>query len=440
MFTIPSSAKTSLISQFKPLPELDEQIKEIVKVSQQNGIEGIPLVTLGSEYTKLHQKKLNQVIATAFGIQAIPGLSKIYLDLHPGFSLSGDGNGIIVQINESSLDNISSEEDNESIESELEVEPFAGSISTPYPQDEYIEHFSFVQWPSLLQKLEKEALPESWGENRSILWNKICMTFQWLYREYVKAKTYEEKCNYIYISKDQKVAIINVGLVDRKFNELYLVFSPNKLRKPYWYAGEFSVTSRSTENRIQAIALSQAQLQGYAPQWPCVLPSNREAFLEQNANLNVPPAHLVDRLERFPFHVLRDFCQKDEEVNRLLEDFIKVQDEQKRISFITAFKESEICQMALQNGLDFALSYLRKRLKWNYKTAVPAYYPRFHSFCFLVPLTFLKPTMDEPDVVLVLSHEEGGYIGRTILTPQMAYSNARLICRPESEWLTCEVK
>lgn len=41
---------------------------------------------------------------------------------------------------------------------------------------------------------------------------------------------------------------------------------------------------------------------------------------------------------------------------------------------------------------------------------------------------------DQPDVALVVElMESGAYIGQTILTMKMAYNNARLFCRPDSD-------
>ena len=36
--------------------------------------------------------------------------------------------------------------------------------------------------------------------------------------------------------------------------------------------------------------------------------------------------------------------------------------------------------------------------------------------------------------------ESGAYIGQTILTMKMAYNNARLICRPDSDWLNTSLR
>ncbi|MGK7924441.1 MAG: DUF3825 domain-containing protein [Spirulina sp.] len=39
------------------------------------------------------------------------------------------------------------------------------------------------------------------------------------------------------------------------------------------------------------------------------------------------------------------------------------------------------------------------------------------------------------DVALVITRTDGVYSGETILTLDMAYNNARLLARPDTEWL-----
>ena len=36
--------------------------------------------------------------------------------------------------------------------------------------------------------------------------------------------------------------------------------------------------------------------------------------------------------------------------------------------------------------------------------------------------------------------ESGAYLGQTILTMNMAYNNARLISRPDSDWLNTSIR
>ena len=51
----------------------------------------------------------------------------------------------------------------------------------------------------------------------------------------------------------------------------------------------------------------------------------------------------------------------------------------------------------------------------------------------LLPLCLLKP--DVADLALVVARVGDAYHGSTVLTLDMAYNNARLLARPDSEWL-----
>jgi len=92
-----------------------------------------------------------------------------------------------------------------------------------------------------------------------------------------------------------------------------------------------------------------------------------------------------------------------------------------------------------KNALDIALS----RVAWNYKTAIPVYYVEGHKLSLLLPLALEKKGVI--DVALVCEHKVNekesvnNYVGRTIFTLQMAYNNARLITRPDSDWLMAEM-
>ena len=71
------------------------------------------------------------------------------------------------------------------------------------------------------------------------------------------------------------------------------------------------------------------------------------------------------------------------------------------------------------------------------------YYPTAKKLQLLLPLAL--EDKKRIDVALVCNHvykpEEGvnNYEGRTIFTLQMAYNNARLITRPDSDWLMADM-
>lgn len=83
------------------------------------------------------------------------------------------------------------------------------------------------------------------------------------------------------------------------------------------------------------------------------------------------------------------------------------------------------------NTLNGSIDTMKKRLSCNYKLAIPQYFEG--KIQLLLPLC-LK-TDDIPDIALTVTKKDGYYQGHTCLTLDMAYNNARLIAKPESNWL-----
>lgn len=71
----------------------------------------------------------------------------------------------------------------------------------------------------------------------------------------------------------------------------------------------------------------------------------------------------------------------------------------------------------LQDGLKDAIETAKKYCKWNYKTAIPIYYPRNNSISLLLPLKLCTGSNGAADVALVVERLlNGNYQGQTILT------------------------
>lgn len=71
----------------------------------------------------------------------------------------------------------------------------------------------------------------------------------------------------------------------------------------------------------------------------------------------------------------------------------------------------------------------------NYKIAVPQYY--HETIQLLLPLCLADS--NNPDLALVVTKMGSYYQGHTCLTLQMAYNNARILAKPESNWLNTNV-
>jgi|GEM_PF-468145 len=86
--------------------------------------------------------------------------------------------------------------------------------------------------------------------------------------------------------------------------------------------------------------------------------------------------------------------------------------------------------------LQNAIRTVQNRIRWNYKTAVPQYYPAKKKIQFLLPLCMDPGVPDKIDAVLVVEKVGKVYQAFTVLRPDWAYNNARLIARTDSDWLT----
>ena len=87
----------------------------------------------------------------------------------------------------------------------------------------------------------------------------------------------------------------------------------------------------------------------------------------------------------------------------------------------------------LRRQLIGAIDEVKKKVRTNYKIAVPQYYD--NKIQLLLPLC-LTSHSPNPDLALVIHKlNDTTYTARTCLTLKMAYNNARLIVKPQSNWL-----
>ncbi|HUC24912.1 MAG TPA: DUF3825 domain-containing protein [Streptosporangiaceae bacterium] len=79
-----------------------------------------------------------------------------------------------------------------------------------------------------------------------------------------------------------------------------------------------------------------------------------------------------------------------------------------------------------------------ERVRRNYKTAIPQFYRDGKTgqgkMQLLLPVALLR--RDHAELALAVDRLESGvYLGRTVLTLDWAYNNARLLTRPDTDWL-----
>ena len=87
----------------------------------------------------------------------------------------------------------------------------------------------------------------------------------------------------------------------------------------------------------------------------------------------------------------------------------------------------------LKMVLEGCINITKSKLKRNYKIAVPQYFFKGNTIQLLIPLCLSSPSI--ADLAIVVEDYGTLYRASTCLTLDMAINNARLLARPDRDWL-----
>lgn len=285
-------------------------------------------------------------------------------------------------------------------------------------------------YSSLLELLAGLALEEKWhfggeADPRApypILDNYLTYTFSKLRSE---KKVFEKT------TSAGTWAVFNTGLVDRLYDPIFALFEKNdRPGMQPWRFHDFCVPGKRASGR------KLTEVFDPLPEPPKYFSSNFDMIFDTSKDIHVDYEHVIldgAERDRFPPEFLREHLPEAFE----WEDVATLGREERR-AFLTklriAIEADARCMRAIKRRLEDGKFLAEKRIRWNFKTAIPQYYPRFDSMSLLLPLALINDEV--VDIALVVTrNESGSYQGRTILPLDWAYKNARLICRPDSDWL-----
>ena len=247
---------------------------------------------------------------------------------------------------------------------------------------QYDKFFDFAYVPKFhesMQYLASLAQDEPWSFDAAqgdynILKNYIFHTYKRLQSE-----------NKILIENNQ--ACLNTGLFSKANNEIYFIFSPNRNlgKQPWCLSGIKEKADRSLS------------LFSRLPERAEYIKNEDEHIYNINKELRVNIAHILDRSR--------------DNINRIP----------------TSIRDKPFLTTLFLGAIEDA----KIRIAQNYRTAVFQFYE--NSLQYLIPLRLTG--IKKPDIALAVSIQKDFYIGHTCLTLKMAYNNARLICKPMSDWL-----
>lgn len=301
------------------------------------------------------------------------------------------------------------------------------------PPRRALERWAYMgYWPDVLESLAASALPESWdfeedGANgHAILRSYLCYTF---YRLQSEGKVLEDR--------EHDIAAFNTGLVNHTYEPIFACFSAQSGSLSWRFEAFCKQGSRQWGKRlVSTFNPLPARAQYFQSKEDLLFDSSRALVLDRDHIL-------LDNIARLPLNFLEDELHGSSEALDILEKLKQTSEPNELDELYVLLREvvdgdSRLMRRLinrLQDSVDLAL----KRVEWNYRTAIPAFYPTRDTMSLLLPLSLSDD--GRPDVALVAElQESGAYLGQTILTMRMAYNNARLVCRPDSDWLNTSVR
>lgn len=302
----------------------------------------------------------------------------------------------------------------------------ANTEKTDSFQDVFLHQWSLIQFNEAIIKLKEIALDEEWDYDDSTSDSPYPILGQYLKWTFVKLK----RENKILYANDY--AAFNTGLVDKYYKPIFALFDKNKNKgKQPWHfidfcvAGSSSYASRKLSDNFSVLPKRAVYIRKYDDvMYDCGLPvdCNWEHILE-------------DHIERIPDALLRQVCSEEfniKEVNQM-----SVQESDTYYDSLKSFLSSNPDRLSLLSHImSMALDRAIMRVEWNYKTAIPVYYPTLDSVNLILPLALNINEPEQISLALVMTKTPASrYRGVTIFTLDMAYSNARLITKPSSDWL-----
>lgn len=312
---------------------------------------------------------------------------------------------------------------------------FAGPDRFGRAPGKMLEQFAFLgTWSSFLEGLAQKALPEPWdfGEGSHkryhILQKYIQYTF---YRLQLEDK--------VCIAEDKSFAAFNTGLVTPHYDDLYACFEPNdEGAATAWHFVDFCTAAGRGVGKRLVDAFNPL------PQPASYFERKEDLLFDLEKELHTDFDHiLLDNVSRLPLPFLQEESRGIPAAQSMLE---QIQSTDEAAAKRTLYSElsgviadTPRLYNRLRNRVEDAIELAKKQVRWNFKTAIPCYFPTRNVMSLMLPLSLQYDGRADAALVVELTRS-GNYQGQTILTLQQAYLDARLLCRPNSEWLNTEAQ
>ena len=282
-----------------------------------------------------------------------------------------------------------------------------------------IFEFALVtEWESRLQVLAQTAEPERWNYLHVPSYRRLQILDNYVRHTFSRAFDQQK------LVEGDGMLAFNTGLLTSGQEEIFAVFEIAEHYDPTRPIGDANKKwflkhwARSGDRMLTDLVEFPALVEYWADPRDLVF----DPKLEVQLNLD----HIVrDNLSRFP-----EELGGRVDANNVPTDLTAEEGDFDADIPEEAPVESPI-PLATRNALEGAMKNSIRLAQRSYRVAVPQFYRG--KIQLLLPL-YLRSS-DRPDLALTLERHGGWYRAATVLYPDWAYSHARLLARPNSEWL-----
>lgn len=279
-----------------------------------------------------------------------------------------------------------------------------------------------------LGHLARAARPERWYYGRRdpgtypLLKNFLTITFERL--QYEDSVGEDDPRYQPKIMVEGGYATFNTGLCDHYNEPIYALFKQNERvtdSRPWTFVA-------FVDSRNMAQHDMTGKFGARLPESAHYYDSTAQLTFDVRCDIAVTNLdHFIDHCQRLPIDFLRYFGPQNFDYDRYRNrDFYE--------DLAEAIKNDPDALSRMRSQFESAVDDAKSLLRWNYKRAVPIYYPKEKTISLLLPLTL--GNSNYPNVALVLTQTPSGdYVATTVYTLGMAYAGARLLCVPEKDWL-----
>ena len=311
-------------------------------------------------------------------------------------------------------------------------EDFAPSPAERSHPGDALEDFAVIgNWSDVLRTLADMALPEQWDFQDAKTHNFYILR-QYLKYTFLRLK-HEGK---VLITEDESFAAFNTGLLTIHYDDIYACFEKNHDARRSPSPGASAASARRAAAATGSASPSTLPSR---PNPPAYITEVSDLLYDTRCRLAVNYDHILsDNIGRMPLSYLQATCAaaiprrlpSDRPGLQMPQRFTSTYNKQMRA--LAAFcedQEGALLSERIRSDFKRAIDKATKRIRWDYKTAVPIYYPAYNLLSLMIPLCLDSDNIADV-ALLVEKTESGNYLGHTILTLPMAYLDARLLLPP----------